>query len=341
MTRLSVALVAASLVTVVAWLAWFKRATHEEESEAPATEVPVSVARIMRATLRGYITAYGTVEPEPPGKRPAASAHVMTAVPGIIVSVHCVEGQRVEKGVVLFELDSRATDVAVEFAEKTLERQQRLIQSEATSQKALQDAEAQLAAARAQQTWLTIRSPLAGTLVRVNGKPGEAADLAIPMADVVDLDRLVVSMRVPDMELTGLKAGQVAEVIADKSLSPVAGSITFIGSEIDPHTGTALARASLPAGSGLRPGQFVKVRIVSAEHSDCLAVPIESVVKNEDGATVIAIVKYDSAVQKQVTTGLRDNGWVEVEADGLQTGMTVVTEGAYGLPQETKVRVLK
>jgi hypothetical protein len=37
---------------------------------------------------------------------------------------------------------------------------------------------------------------------------------------------------------------------------------------------------------------------------------------------------------------LRDGGLVEIEGDGLQAGMTVVTEGAYGLPKETKIRVL-
>jgi hypothetical protein len=55
---------------------------------------------------------------------------------------------------------------------------------------------------------------------------------------------------------------------------------------------------------------------------------------------VIAIVRNDTAVQKAVKTGLRDGGLVEVEADGLQSGITVVTEGAYGLPRDTRVRVL-
>jgi len=63
-------------------------------------------------------------------------------------------------------------------------------------------------------------------------------------------------------------------------------------------------------------------------------------VKDAEGVTVIALVQNDKAVQKPVKTGLRDGGLVEVEADGLQADMTVVTEGAYALPKETKVRVL-
>ena len=87
-------------------------------------------------------------------------------MPGIVAEATCTEGQHVDKGAILFLLDSRSVDVAVAFAEKTLERQKKLIQAEGTSQKLLQDAEMQLAAARAQKAILQIQSPLAGTVVR-------------------------------------------------------------------------------------------------------------------------------------------------------------------------------
>lgn len=60
----------------------------------------------------------------------------------------------------------------------------------------------------------------------------------------------------------------------------------------------------------------------------------------QEGGTVIAVVQGDKAAQKPVKARLRDGGLVEVEGEGLSEGMTVVTTGAYGLPKETKVRVL-
>jgi membrane fusion protein, multidrug efflux system len=327
-------------VSGLVWLIWFKPAKNAEGEEKVATEVAVHVGKITRATMRGYVTAYGVVEPEPPGERPAASARIASSVAGVVAEVKCAEGQRVEKGAVLFQLDSRAADVAVAFAEKALERQKKLVQVEGTSQKALQEAEQQLAAARAQQALLQIQSPLAGTVTRVNVNPGEAVDLTSVLAEVIDLDRLVVSANVPSTELAALKVGQPAEVLADKSAAPLTGSLTYISPQVDAKTGTALVRAALPANSSLHPGQFVTLRIVSEEHRDRLAVPVESVVKDAEGGTVIALVQNDRAVQKPVKTGLRDAGLVEVEADGLQADMTVVTEGAYALPKETKVRVL-
>jgi membrane fusion protein (multidrug efflux system) len=340
MKKFGLIIIVIAAVAGLVWSIWFKKSPRVEEEAKPDTEVPVHVGKITRATLRAYVTAYGTVEPEPAGERPAASARIAASVPGVVTAVKCAEGQRVEKGAALFQLDSRAADVAVAFAEKNLDRQRKLLQVEGTSQKALQEAEQQLAAARAQQALLQIQSPLAGTVTHVNVNPGEAVDLTTTLAEVIDLDRLVVSANVPSAELAALKVGQPAEVLADKSAAPVSGSLSYISQQVDAKTGTALVRAALPANSGLHPGQFVTLRIVSEEHKDCLAVPVESMVKDAEGVTVIALVQNDKAVQKPVKTGLRDGGLVEVEADGLQADMTVVTEGAYALPKETKVRVL-
>ena len=323
------------------WLVWFKPAKPEEAEKKPDTEVPVRVGKIKRVTMRGYVTAYGTVEAEPAGERPAAGARVGASVPGVVTEVKRVEGERVDKGAVLFQLDSRAADVAADFAEKTLERQRRLIQVDGTSQKALQEAEQQLAASRAQQALLRVQAPLAGTVVRVNVRPGEAVDLTTVLAEVIDLDRLVVSAQVPSSELAALKAAQPAEVLGDKSRPAVLGAVTYISSEVDARTGTGLVRTSIPARSGLRPGQFVTVRIVSEERKDRLAVPVESLVKDAEGGTVIAVVQGVKAAQKAVKAGLREGGLIEIEADGLQADMTVVTEGAYGLPKETNIRVLE
>jgi membrane fusion protein (multidrug efflux system) len=340
MKRLGFIVVVAAVVSGLAWLVWFQPPVEDEIEPAAATEVAVRVGSITRATLRAYVTAYGYVEPQPAGVQPAASASVAPAQPGVVVAVMAVEGQHVDKGDVLFQLDSRAADVAVEFAEKALARQRRLLQAEGTSERVLQEAEQLLDAARVQQAMLRVRSPLGGMVTRVNVKPGEAVDLATVMAEVVSLDRLVVTANVPSSELGMLELGQSAEIIVDDSKVPVSGALTFISPQVDAQTGTAIVRVALPADANLRPGQFATLRIVSAEHQDRLAVPIESVVKDEAGQSVIAIVTNDTAMQRAVSTGLRDAGLIEIEADGLQPGMVVVTEGAYGLPPETRVRVL-
>ena len=69
--------------------------------------------------------------------------------------------------------------------------------------------------------------------------------------------------------------------------------------------------------------------------------PRESVVKTDDERVIYYVVDGDKAVQTPVKTGLRDGNLVEVEAEGLKEGDTIVTAGAYGLPKETKVKIAK
>ncbi len=300
-----------------------------EESDQVVTEVAVQVGKLCRATIHRYVTAYGVVEPEP----------ARNGKP-VIAEVNCAEGQRVDKGAILFRLDSRPIDVAVEFAQQTYERQKKLLPVGGTSQKALQEAEQQLASARAQQALLRIQAPFSGVIARVNARPGEAVDLNSVLAELVDLDRLVATASVPTAEVTGLKTGQPVEFIMEGKPMSERGAVSFVSPQIDPKSGGALVRASVPPNAGLRPGQYVQLRIVSEERLDRLAAPAESVVKNEEGNMVIAVVQGDKAVQKPVKAGAKDGPLIEVEGDGLKEGDTVVTVGAYGLPKETKVRVL-
>ena len=352
MKRTPIAVTVAVALAGLLALVWLRSGKPPEEEAKVDTEVTVRVGTVTRATLRAWVTAYGVVEPAPPGERPAADSRVAPPVAGVVAAVRCVEGQRVARGALLFQLDSRAADVvaerarkAVGFATASLERQKAMIRSEATSQKLVLEAEQALGAARddlaaaeTQQALLRVTAPLSGTVTRVNVRPGEAVDLATTLAEVEDLDRLVASAGVPIAELATLKAGQRVQVLADLAGAPVQGSLVYVGADADPKTGTATVRAALPSGSALRPGQFVTLRIVSSEHAGCLAVPVESVVKDDQGRTVVSVVQGDRAVQTPVKTGIREGALAEVE--GLQEGTQVVTEGAYGLPKETRVRVL-
>jgi len=345
----AVAVAVAGLVALV----WLRSGRTSEEEAKVDTEVAVRVATVARATLRSWVTAYGVVEPAPPGERPAAGSRVSPPVAGVVAAVHCAEGQHVAKGALLFQLDSRAADAAavkareaLGFAQQTLDRQQAMMHGEATSEKALLEAEQAVAAARgdlaaaeAQQALLRVTAPLAGTVTRVGVRPGEAVDLATTLAEVADLDRLVATAAVPVAELAPLKAGQLVEVSSDAA-APVATTLALVGADVEPKSGTAAVRAALPPGTPLRPGQFVTLRIASAERAGCLAVPDESVVKDEEGRTVVSLVRGDRAVQTPVKAGVREGGLTEVEGEGIAEGAQVVTEGAYGLPKDTRIRVL-
>jgi membrane fusion protein, multidrug efflux system len=287
------------------------------------TEVSVQVGKITSATLHGYIQGYGTIETAPAtADQPAAGAQLAASSAGVVTKVNVIEGQQVTNGEVLVELNSRV-------AEAEVERQKELYAQQNTSLKTLQEAEAQLA-------MVQITAPLSGTVVRVNIKPGQAVDLTTVVAEVMDLNRLAVSTEIPSAEANDLKPGNLLEVL---SKLPVMTEILSVSPSVDKDNDAVLARALLPKDSGLRPGQFVSLRIVTAVHTNCLAAPVESVVTDENGKSVIALVKGDEATQIPVQTGLRENGLVEIAAPEIKEGDVVVTVGAYGLPEKTKIRV--
>jgi membrane fusion protein (multidrug efflux system) len=325
-----------------------------EENKEVVPDVAVHVGKIIRATLHRYVTAYGSVEPEPTrdGKQ-AAGAFIAAPVSGILVQINCTEGRQVSQGTILFRLDSRVAEVEVlkakkllEFAEQQYERQQKLLKADGTSQKAFQEAEQQLnsarselSAAQTQLALLEITAPLTGTLVRLNARLGQSVESNMVLAEIIDLDRLVVAANVPSREATILKTGQPLEL---GSGSSAVGTLTFIGKDVDPKNDTILVRAAIPAKAGFQPGQFLNIRIICEEHRDCLAVPEAAAVSDSVGSEtgVIVLVEGNKAVRKPVKIGLREAGLVEVEGEGLKEDMIIVTEDAYAIPGETKIHII-
>lgn len=301
-----------------------------EKSANEPTLVSVQIGTIQRVTLHRYVTGYGTVAPAPAtAAQPAADAPLAAPTAGVVAGVNVAAGRHVRKGEVLMTLNSGSVTVA--YAEEEAARQQKLYAEHNTSLKMLQNAETQLALLR-------VTSPLTGTVVSLNVKPGEAVDAKTVVAEVIDLKRLVVKTAVPEWEANELKAGEPVEALTQP---PVYAKLSFISPTVDTTNGTVTAWAALPAHSGLRPGRYAALRIVTATHANCLAVPEASVVTEENGKSVLWLVHGREAVQMPVQTGFRENGRVEVRGTGLKAGDTVVTVGAYGLPKKTQIRVVK
>ncbi len=331
--------------------------------ESTTTVVPVEVARIVKTTLRSYVEASGVVEPQPATiALPAAQAMVASPVSGLIAEIGSAEGARVAKGDILFRLDPRVADVevaraaqALSFAEEAFKRQQQLGAGEATSQRLYQEAEAALAAAKnevgaaqARRALLNVAAPLSGTVVSMSARLGDSVDPTTILAHIVDLDRLVVTAHVRASEIARVKLGQTVDLVEDASATPLPdatpagqlGSVTYVGAVVDPKADTVTVRISVPRGAGLRPGQFVEARVLISECRDCLAAPIDGLVL-EDGKAMLAVVKDDVATRREVRAGVREGQLVEVAGEGIVEGLTVVAAGAYGLPQETKIRVIQ
>lgn len=327
------------------------------ESQPPTTEVSVETALVARATLHAWVDAYGTVEPAPAAAgKPGGGARLAAPVAGLVRSIPVAEGQTVHEDDVVVRLDDRAARAAVDKAsealkraELTLAREQALLEQRNTSEKQVEvaradeaGARADLAAAQAQMAVVDLASPLAGVVTRISVQAGQAVDANAVVAEIVDLHRLIASVSVPASEAALLEAARPVEIrLDDEGGGPaVMGEVTFVSPSVDPKTGTALVRVSLPADSALWPGRWVHARILREEHADRLAVPSASVYTDHDGHSTLSLVEGDTAIRHEVKVGLREGDLVEVSGAGLKAGARVVTVGSYGLPERTKVRIL-
>ena len=344
----------------VYWLFRGTPATQEQAEAAPETVVPVQVGRIERKTLYGYVRTYGSVIPDPgTGGRDPAALVVTAPLEGRITDVNCQMGQVVQPGQVLFQLYDRAARLAVQEAEqslvtaqKALERQQKLQTMQATSDKLYLEAQQQFNQAnnhlmqmRAALERYQVTAPHAGTLQAVRVRVGQTVTLAQPLAELVDLHRLVVRAAVPSSEAGAIGPGQTVAVQApggtDANQPAIMGQVLYVDSQVDPNNGTVAVLTGLPQKCGLRNGQWVDLRITVTEHPNCLAVPIQSVVITPEGQTVVSVVQGQMAISTPVQLGLTEGTWVEIAGATLQPGTQVVTTGAYGLPDRTKIRIME
>ena len=302
---------------------------EKSSDENVPTIVSVQVGALTNVTLRRYISGYGTIVGAPPlANQPAASASLAAPTAGIVAKINVIAGQHVKKGDILMDLNSATA--TCDYAKAELARQRKLFAEQNTSLKNVEDASAQLAS-------LQVVAPLSGTVTAVNVRPGEAVDTTTTVAEVIDLDRLALSVKIPSAQAGQLKVGQETQIASDP---PVTAALSFVSSTVDPSDGTVSAWASLPPDSGLRPGEFVQFKIVTETRTNCLAAPAESVVTDESGVSSIWLVNDDEATQTSVQTGLRNEDWVEIKGSQLKAGDTVVTVGAYGLPEKTQIKIL-
>ncbi|VGO20988.1 efflux RND transporter periplasmic adaptor subunit [Pontiella sulfatireligans] len=329
-------------------------AEAEEAEEAIETVVPVQAGEIVKTTLHGYEVVYGNLVAAPAGAdAPAGRVAVQSAIDGVVLRLACSPGQAVKKGDVLLELDARAAELAMkeqqqllDFSRKEFDRQTRLLEIEGTSQmeyeqaaRNFHQAEQAVVAAQVQLDYQTIRAPIAGTVASVRINAGDAVQAAQTLGEILNANRRVVSMQLPAAAAGRVQQGMPVQVETANGWID-AGTIGFIAEAVDPKNGTLEIRSTLLADVSLRIGQFVRARILCETHAGCLAVPAEAFVTNSDGETYVAVLSGDRASRLPVTGKLREDGWIEIEGEGLAAGMPIASEGAYGLPQETRVEVI-
>lgn len=311
---------------------------------APGGPLPIVATPVEQVSLTDEIEALGTA-------RAMEAIDVTAKVSSLVRAIHFDEGQFVDAGDVLVELDAREAQANLELAKATLaesrsqaERRRSLAATQAVSASELEALEskrqvdaAQVAAAEARLADLVIRAPFAG---RVGFRRVSVGSLVTPGTVITTLDdtsTIKLDFSVPESLLAALRPGLA--ITAHTAAYPgedFAGQVATLDTRIDPVTRSIVVRALLEnAKLLLRPGMFMTVRL-SQSARPALLVPEQAIVP-ERGEQYVWVVSDGQVERRKVQTGVRRPGQVEVVA-GLEPGERVVTEGTQRLSPGSTVQ---
>ena len=245
------------------------------------------------------------------------------------------------------DLDASAVTFAQARAQSE-QADQHLSALEAVGKKATtQSAAGQLASARgkykgaqAQLSYTEIRSPIDGAVTDRPVWPGETPPAGTPLITVMDTTSVVARAHIPQAQAALLKPGDAA-TISDPEAGSVPAKVTIVSPALDPGSTTVEVWVEAQNKSGaLRPGSTVQVQIVARTIDNAVVIPVQALLKTPAGATSAMVVDDKSrAHQTDVETGIENGNEVQI-TKGLQPGQTVVTTGAYGLPDNTQIKVV-
>ncbi|WP_300452133.1 efflux RND transporter periplasmic adaptor subunit [Accumulibacter sp.] len=306
---------------------------------------PVETVRVRPAELVVEATAVGSL-------RSNESVVLRPETAGRIAAINFRDGVAVAKGSVLIALDAATQAAELEqarasfaLAQANHQRSLDLFARQFISQQALDNTQAGLkvqaaavAVALARFEKMRIRAPFSGIVGLRNVSVGDYVKEGQELVNLEDIRTLKIDFRLPEAYLGRLEPGQRLEVASDAMPGRLFPAVLDAIDPLIDAGGRAIAlRALLPNGEGqLRPGMFVRVRLLFEKRSDVLLIPEHAVVPDRKAPYVYRVAD-GKARRAPIRTGTRRDGQVEV-VEGLAAGDEIVTAGQLKLRDGAAVR---
>lgn len=306
-------------------------------------------------------------------------AQIRPQVNGILQQRLFTEGQMVNAGDVLYQIDAAPYQASLANAKANLqsakavehnarlkaERFKGLLGGKAVSQQDYDDAtaalmQAQAAVASAEAAvnsaqinlnYTRITAPISGQIGRSDVTEGAllTANQTQVMATIRQLDPIYVDLTQSSTELLQLKrqmqhddaAVSVDLLLDDGSEYANKGSLQFSEANVDPGTGMVTLRAVFPNSKGeLLPGMFVRARLHHGTDNNAVLVPQRAVSRTPKGQASVMLVSQDNTVQCQIIETGRIVGTDYQVLSGLKVGDTVVVAGLQKIRPGATVRTV-
>jgi HlyD family secretion protein len=204
----------------------------------------------------------------------------------------------------------------------------------------LESAKGKYLGAEAQLGYSEIRSPIDGVVTDRPLYPGEMAAAGTPIVTVMDIAAVIAKAHIPQADAALLKVGDKGTITVPGLDEPVEGKITVVSPALDPNSTTVEVwlEAKNPKQQ-LKPGTSVELSLTARTVKDALVIPAAAVITAADGSSAVMVAGNDGkAHQKAVKLGIRHDDDVQI-LEGVTDSDKVVSTGAYGLPDNTKVKI--
>jgi multidrug efflux system membrane fusion protein len=341
-----------------------KSAAQANAAKKAPPAVPVLTGQVVEKSVPLRLHAIGNVET-------VASVAIKARVDGQILSSPIRDGQDLNKGDLLFQIDPKPYQSQLEQAQANLvhdEAQldylrgqearykdllaQNFVSKEGYAQVAanFRGAEASVSAdqaaiqhARINLAYTTIRSPIdgrAGKVLLTEGNLVKAND-TIAMVVINQLKPIYVSVSVPEQYLNEIRSRQrqspLHVAVELEKGKPIVGKLAFIDNAVDMATGTIKLRGIFTNDDRqLWPGQFVESWVTLRDEDKALVIPTQAVQTGPKGQYVY-VVKEDSSAELRPVQVARTEGNDTVLTGGVKPGETVVVDGASRILPGAKV----
>jgi len=333
-------------------LAACARKAADEGDTGEKASPPVVAASTIKASVEPFthtLSAIGSVVARP-GRYAALSAPSPTRV----ARVYVTEGQRVSVGTPLVRFEQVGFDAAASGAQAALtaaqlayDRAERLSREGIVPRKDVEQAAAELGAARSAavtarraQQLSVLRSPVNGVVTRLSAALGASVDAGQTLVEVADPTAFDVVLSLGPTEAAEVHQGARVSLSAGERSggeSIGAGTVATVSAAVDSGSRSVSVRVTVTTPRrALRLGESVFGEIAVEMHPNAVVVPAEALVPEEDGYKVFVVDARGTAIGRDVEIGGRTATKVEI-TKGLSGGETVVTKGAFGLEDSATV----
>lgn len=323
----------------------------DEKKNAVSQERPpvnVVVQEMVPKLLRDRLNLPGMVEPW-------ESLNILAEVMGMVAEVLVEEGDHVHAGELIVRLDAsdyentrNSVQASYDLALTNLKRltslheQEIIAQSEFDSSKAEVDRlKAELAIAELQIKRCYIRSSISGVVNVLPAKKGLYLAVGDPVATVLDIDRVKISVGIPETDVDAVRKIDKFEIVIEALQNKkVIGEKHFLA--VAPESQAQVYKLELEVANesdDILPGMFARVEIIKQEFPEALAIPLYAVI-SRDNKHYVYTEEENLAKITEVKLGILD-GWQIQVTEGLSPGQRVVVVGQRSVDSDQRLNVVK